>query len=1181
LVNPQGLDLTPDFSWQMVSNRIGAKQISYRIRVCLKGTTSPVWDSGYVASAASTNIAYGGFALQAKTDYVWTVDAITDKGDVLTQSAAFSTGLMNTTLAAFNDGTHVAQWIGHNDYSLQADSLYNFNSTYHFIPGETSAKKFGFIYGANDLRLNHKAYNPFGVASENYLKVEIDLTALTADGGGKIRVLRKGYGTAEATEEKVVTNGSGTSLVTGEYSIPKEVLSTATLGTDHVFDMIQDFAEISSITIDGTEILPEVESTGWGGAVTKSIQKLIVNPTGAISDTMGFPYLNNIGFYAADGTMTFTNYKLTNLRAEDQVLFGNNVGATLKIFSGLSGFKVDETKDTIEVTSAQGYADPSYGGATYLRNGFALDQEVQSAKLYVTARGVFDYFINGNKVKPTNVSYTDKEGTVYDEDYLNPGNSNYTSSMTYSTYDVTSYLAQGDNAQGAVVSSGWWSDNQTFEGTRHNYYGDRPGLLSLLEVTLKDNSVKKVVTDTTHWKVSNAGPIVYSSLFNGERYDSAKETAFQGWNKKSFDDSAWQTPAVVTAKDSANENPSLLGSYDYPVHVHEVLDGTYLEKKTLGDKTVYIYDMKANMTGIPEVRFPALKKGAKIFIRVSEVRYPDITKDGNKVYGDLTGMLMRENYRTALNYYTYVARGDGQAETFLPSLTFTGYQYLDISFLDDSYTESEQEALINQTSVKGRVLTSLPGIDSTYESSNDLTNQLFDNCVRSALGNHVSIPTDCPQRDERMGWNGDASIFANAAPYLSNMNEMYRNWARMLMEAQGADGNYGGFAPNFGTNIGFFGLTWGGVGVSIAYNVFRQTGDTGIVSDLWDSMKKFLDNLMANHPANTSYMTSKTGFLGDHLAKDGTTDATLMDNVVFAHYLEEFCYMANYTRKTEDYKTYHDYLENWKIEFNTKCVKEDGTIQSLTGKEMTSQTSYALPLAYGFVDDSKLSNVMAKYKETIAKENDTITTGFVGTAAVLDALSNYGEDETAYALFIQTEYASWLYPVTQGATSIWERWNSLTEDGFANGNGMNSFNHYSYGVVSRWMMETQLGIATGDEPGFQKFVLAPTLGGDFTFAKGTYQSNLGLIASGWTASDNALTSYDCVVPANTEATLYLPVTAAQAKDMALSAGVTLIGETTYKGKETVAYTLVSGGYHFEVKDGHLTMSITSDYRADK
>ncbi|WP_069986809.1 family 78 glycoside hydrolase catalytic domain [Massilioclostridium coli] len=1120
-------DTTPRFSWAMDSNLIGQKQTAYQIRVTNVETGEEVWNSGKVEDSNSTWVEYPGTAtpLQPKTAYEWVVTVWDKNGTpVVSEPEQFTTGLMSEDLSTWEG----AEWIGADELYLDAASMpvYRMNYTMRIKQG---GEKSGFVFGADDPRFSATIYNNYLIHGENYIAYQLNVSQMPAT----VEVYRVGYCSTDTVETPIAT-----------IEVPETIINDKNKNGFHDYEIVISGNQMESMSIDGQKIS----------------DALTLNPGG----TELYPRLNSIGFITSENNQKatdFSNISIKNYREPQAEVFGKDTGATYDIFEGIKGVTVKEDGSILVNKGMLAYADPSYGSIPMLRKDFTADKEIERATVYATARGIYEMSINGQRVG---------------DEYFTPGNSDYRQQIQYTSYDVTKLLQKGENTIGATLASGWYGDEASFNLTDYNFYGDHQSFLAMMEIKYTDGTSSIVKTDDT-WQYYGEGPVRYAGNFNGETYDANLEAAVAGWDTPDYDASAWRAATVMDSKVSGYE-PKIVAKTDEGVKQVETLDATFVSKETRGDDnhTVYIYDMGTNMVGVPQITLPEGEAGQEITLRFGESIYPDLPENNEYNYGDLAGLILTENYRTALSTDRYTMKGAEGGETFVPEFTFHGYRYIEISGVDEQIPEEN---------IKGIVLSSITEQTSNFDSSNELVNQLFENIMRSTYGNHLSIATDCPQRDERLGWSGDAQVFSRTATYMADMNSFYGNFLSLMRDAQGKqDGTYDKYAPSYNAVVGNamnLGYCWQAAGVVVPYETYLQYGDTSIITEHYDSMKLHMDGMMSKKAAGKEYLTSNTGFLADHLSV-ASTDTPMLSNATFYYVTKAMADMAAAIGETEDAQLYSDYAAGIKAEWNATYVDPETHKTTASGKVQDTQASYSLPLAYDVFDETNKPYAEDYLVEACARENYTITTGFVGTAPLLPALTEGGNIEDAYKMLEQTEYASWLYPVTQGATSIWERWNSYTvENGYGGNNGMNSFNHYSLGAVGAWMMGYQVGIQRDDTAGFQSFELQPTPGGSFTYTNGSYESDYGTIVSNWTADQGELTSYEAVVPANTTATLYLPVSEEAVADFTAIDGITYVGMEEHNGQMTAKFNLEAGGYNFSLQDGKLVASIADGYVADE
>ncbi|MBQ7370433.1 MAG: family 78 glycoside hydrolase catalytic domain [Blautia sp.] len=1148
-VNPLGVDTAaPAFSWQMQSSEIGAAQQSYQIKVN-DAAGNEVWDSGVVESNASAEILYEGEALAPATAYSWTVTVEDNSGNTLTsEPAAFETSLLSDSIDAW-DG---AEWIGAGDFQVDAAStlVYRVSATVQLAEGSNKAS---FILGADDFRLKNKVFNLNQMEGENYVRAELDLSGVTASGGAKLHLYRVGYDESDSAD---------TPFLTVEENEDLDSLITEKNKYDPIKFEVNVAASKINLFVNDTQIGTDVS----------------INPLGGDSSYNSFPNLNSVGFAVNAGeSAVFTDYQVRNTGKYGRgVYLDKETGATYAIFEGQDGVTIDDGAITVGggESGVLFYADPTYAAAPMLRTEFETKADVDSARLYLTAQGIYDFYLNGQEVAP--------------EEWFNPGATEYDQILTYNVYDVTEMLEEGANAMGAVLGQGWWAGNMTFEATNSDYYGEKPALLAKLVVTYADGSTDTFVTDDETWDYYGDGPVRLASLFQGEAYDATKEAAVEGWTNAGYDASAWTDSAVIeTRKQFANYKVST--RYDEPVHVIRTNEVVEALGAAFDGTDAYIYDMGENVAGVPVITIPEeyAAPGETMIVRFAETLYPDMEEYASR---GLAGTLMVENYRDAMVTDRYVMK-EGE-NVFAPDLTWHGYRYIEISGLGQE---------LPAECIRTRVLSSLD-VTATYETSNELVNQLFTNITNSTTSNYLSIPTDCPQRNERMGWTGDAQVYALAATYVTDTYNFIRQWMDTVRADCGETGMSSQYCPAFVAydldaddviphNGQSFGITWNSLVVTIPYDSYIQTGKLDIVKENIENIYAYVDNLAAQplkykietgDKLEEPRLTNDTGTLADHLSRI-STDSVLLGEALYIKCLDQAIVMADAIGDTEKADEYRELAADAREAWNELYIDpETGKTKNTKGEIQDTQASYATPLRFHVISEENLEKALEHYNASIAEPSGedtdgvavvpyTLTTGFNATGNVLNALSDNGLNETAYKLFESADYASWLYPVTQGATSIWERWNSYTEErGFGGNNAMNSFNHYSFGAVFEWMMGYQLGIISDPEaPGYQHFILQPIAGGTFTEAKGSYESPYGTICSGWTAADGQMTGYTAVVPANSSATLYLPVSADKVTE---TEGVTCVGTEVHNGIETSVFELAAGSYHFDITDSVVTVT---------
>jgi alpha-L-rhamnosidase len=579
---------------------------------------------------------------------------------------------------------------------------------------------------------------------------------------------------------------------------------------------------------------------------------------------------------------------------------------------------------------------------------------------------------------------------------------------------------------------------------------------------------------------------------------------------------------------------------------------------------VFVYDMGQNIAGVPKISLQGMQPGKTITLRFAEVKYPDLP-----AYKENAGMLMLENIRAAMAQDLYITKG-GQ-EAINPSFTFHGYRYIEITGIP---------APLPVSAVKSDVLSSIHELASTYKTSNAKVNRLWENITWSMYANFISIPTDCPQRNERLGWSGDISVFSRTATYLAAIPQFLRRHLQAMRDVQRGDGRFTDVAPLGG---GFGGVLWGSAGITVAWESYQQYDDKAMLAEHYEAMKVYMSFLNKSIDPVTNVLDDKISkewwSLGDWLSPQyDRSEKTLLWESYFIYDLDMMSKIAAVLNKKEDEAWYKNMATKRKAFFHQTYVDPATGKTAFRGKMIDTQASYALPLAFNIFDEKNKDNALKHFAAGIARENKadngticppyTLMTGFIGTAWINKALSDNGYADIAYSLLQQTAYPSWLYPVEQGATTIWERLNSYTHSaGFGGNNRMNSFNHYSFGAIGAWMYNYSLGIERDERsPGFKHFILRPQPDptGKMTWAKGDYNSLYGRIESGWEVKGNTC-YYHFTVPANTSATLYLHAASVHNISDGKKAIATLPG-VKYSGmqKGKYVFTLQPGRYNIQV-----------------
>ncbi|HDP99628.1 MAG TPA: alpha-L-rhamnosidase [bacterium] len=726
-----------------------------------------------------------------------------------------------------------------------------------------------------------------------------------------------------------------------------------------------------------------------------------------------------------------------------------------------------------------------------LRKEFTLTKKIKSARLYVTSLGLYEIQLNGQRVG---------------NDVFSPGWTSYFKRLQYQTYDVTSLLTTGENVIGAILGDGWYRGFWTWDMIR-NYYGEKLALLLQILVDYQDGTSDIITTDSS-WKAAT-GPILESDIYHGEIYDARLE--MNGWSKVGFDDQHWHPVKQI------NHNIKNLVAPIGPAvcKIQEIKPINII--KTSNGETVF--DLGQNMVGWIRLRVQG-PAGTTVTLKHAEL----LDKDGN---------LYTENLRKAKQRVQYILKG-GAEEIYQPHFSFQGFRYVAVDGFPGVPT------LDNLT---GIVIHSDMTAAGDFSCSNAMINQLQHNIQWGQKGNFLDVPTDCPQRDERMGWTGDAQVFAPTACFNFDAASFYTKWLKDVAVDQFPDGaiphvvpdvlRTGGSAawedvldtksntPPFPKLRAGASAAWADAAVIVPWTLYLCYGDKRILAEQYQCMKGWVDYM--KNQAGDSYLWNKGAHFGDWLAfasnrsdyPGATTDKDLIATAYFAHSTNILQKTAMVLKKKQDARIYADLFEKIKQAFQAEFVTPNGRLTSNT------QTAYSLALAFNLLADP----LKTKAAERLAADVENfrhITTGFVGANLINQVLTDNGYLELAYLLLNRKEYPSWLYPITKGATTIWERWDGIKPDATFQDAEMNSFNHYAYGAIGNWLYQVVAGIEIDpNQPGYKHIIIRPQPGGGLSSASATHHSMYGKIESAWKI-ENGTFNLSVTIPPNTIATIILP-----------------------------------------------------------
>jgi alpha-L-rhamnosidase len=746
--------------------------------------------------------------------------------------------------------------------------------------------------------------------------------------------------------------------------------------------------------------------------------------------------------------------------------------------------------------------------AAYLRRTLAISKIVKSARLYVTALGSYRVFLNGSRVG---------------SDVLTPDFTDYRKRVLYQAYDVTSMMANGDNVISALLGDGWYGSGLTWNGV--HFFSPPERFLAQLELAYADGSHETVVSDES-WKAA-ASPIVRSDIYGGEVYDARLEQP--GWEKAGFDDSAWK-PAVVA------DAPAIIISSQItaPARVIATMDAKSVTPAANG---AYIFDMGQNMVGWATLKVKGVA-GTRVRLRFAEILNQD-------------GTIYTANLRNADATDDYTLRG-GEEETFSPHFTFHGFRYIEVTGYPGA------PAL---DAIEGDVVSSVSGDPvAKLVTSSDLVNQMWSIGIWGQRGNFLSVPTDCPQRDERLGWMGDAGVFWRTGSYNFDIAAFSQKFIQDIVDAQSRQGAFRNVSPNTlpssvdepeevsleSDMVGAPG--WGDAGVIVPWTTWLQYGDKAVIEENWDAMQRWMEFIQSRNPDFLRTQGVGPNF-ADWLAPDQNTNKDLLATAYWALIANMMSQMAHAVGKEVDAKRYDEIVQKIRAAFQKAYIKEDGTVGTGT------QTSYVVALYTRMAPAALEPLLVDKLVKDIEVRNWHLSTGFLGTPFLLFTLADHGRNDVAYRLLLNDTYPSWGYMLSKGATTWWERWNGDTGDP-----AMNSYNHYAFGSVIAWVYRYAAGIdTTPDSPGFKQIVIHPHLDARMTSARAEYESIYGKIVSDWKGTPAGPFSLQVTIPANTTARVFLPAIT--------GARLTEDGNPVNAPAENGSYVVEigSGSYNFEVK----------------
>jgi alpha-L-rhamnosidase len=1036
LKTPLGIDdPAPRFSWQLRDPAHGARQTAYEIRVAsraelLASGKANVWESGRITSAQSLNVRYAGPALLPSTRYFWRVRVWDAAGKPYAESAAswWETGLLRQE-------NWRGQWIGFE--TAEEDAVRHAQAAWITSPEPGS---------------------------------------LTAGNTAEEHIFYRQTITLDKLDKLAKPVRRAALFATGQDTVSAWINGVQLLKAD-VFPPWKQMPWKKFVRADATGAL-----TVGSNTIAIETVHYVTNPNGIASGD-ALPMIATLVVEYADGSVaTFAS--------------GSDWKTAIHAAEGWQQKSFDDAgwKSAVEWKQSPGPMSAPLGhpwipdSVKIMRHGFDVAKAVKSARIYATALGAYELFLDGKRVS---------------DDVLAPGWTDYREHVKYQTYDVTSQLANGKNAMVALLAPGWYETPLEWFQQPNNYGDTPPALKAQLRIEYIDGSVEWVATDTS-WKAMPSY-ILRSEIYDGESQDLRKVELL--WDGVKFNESAIQNATAIEPKAARIE------AQDFqPIRVEQTLTAKSMTEPKPG---VYVYDFGQNFSGVERLRVsgPAETK--------IQVRFAEIVNDDGTIYTD--------NLRTAKATDHFILSGNG-IEELTPQFTFHGFRYLEITGLAAAPSKEAVSALVFHTDAP---------FTARLTTGSAMINQLWSNILWGQRSNFVGIPTDCPQRDERLGWMGDAEVFWRAAAYNMNLAAFSRKFAADMRGTQVGTPYYGIYSPGTVSPNAGFAAGWSDAGVIIPWTSWLQSGDTSIIDENWAAMEKYLGAIEAANPDGLWKHDSGIPY-ADWLSPEGRTDYVLVASAYWAYDATLMRQMAHATGRSADEEKYARLFEKISAAFQKQFVRLDGFVagaenSSAAARGGDTQTGYVLALHMNLVPETLRLAVAQKLADKIEANHGLLGTGFLGTPYLLEELTRTGHADLAYKLLLNTAYPSWGYLVEHGATTMWERWNG---DQMKNDPSMNSYNHYAYGAVADWLYRYAAGVdASPLDAGFHTVLLHPVFDARLGSVSFDYDSPYGTIHSDWKVTGSTAV-WHLTLPANTTGKLTL--TAAEAARYGLKTGATVL-----------------------------------------
>jgi len=1076
LVTPLGLDdPAPRFAWVLKDVGRGAKQSAYELLVAtkpesLKAGKADVWDSGRVASGQSVGVVYAGKPVVASTRYYWRVLAWDKDGKEYPKSEAswWETGLLDK--AAWQ-----AKWVGYQTWDEAA------------------------VHAAGAQWVGSPDGNAFP-------KVETDRHKVA---------YRMPFSVSQQVKQAVL-------YVTGQ--------------------------DVASAWVNGAQVATGAALPPWHQLPWKKYVRIDVTPqvkmgANLLAIEVTHYLVDSNAFKAAD-TSIMSATLVAELSDGSVVQFASKPGKeTLASIQPAPGWQsaaevsdASSWKPVVSLTFDAG-PNPELPGNPWpaktvksLRGEFAVHKKVVSARLYATALGAYQIFVNGKRAG---------------DERLAPGWTDFRLRLKYQTYDVTADVTGGKNAIAALLAPGWYSAPlQWFQ--QPNVYGDAPpSLLAQLRLQYSDGSVEWVVSDAS-WK-ADVSPTLKAEIYDGETQDA--RLIQPGWNTAGFDAKSWK-PVELHTPDLAKVQ--INGQDFQPIRVERELTPKAMTEPAPG---VFIFDMGQNFSGVEHLQL-AGPAGTDVKVRTGEILNAD-------------GTLYTDNLRTAKSTDHFILAGKG-TEVFEPQFTYHGFRYLELTGLPGKPPVDAVHGIVFHTDAP---------FTAQLKTGSPMLNSLWSNILWGQRSNFVGVPTDCPQRDERLGWTADAQVFWRTASYNMDLAAFSRKFTGDIRGTQVGSGDgptagamFGIYAPGISTISSASGAGWSDAGVIIPWTSWIQTGDTSIAEQNWPAMTKYLAAIEATNP---DYLWKNNAGIpfGDWLSPEGPTRFPLVATASWAYDVTLMQQMAHALGKTEDEAHYAALFGKIKTAFAQAFIHDDGFVAgeedgpspfgainnpNAKAKGGDTQTGYVLALHMNLAPENLRQAIGDKLAAKIEANHGLLGTGFLGTPYLLSVLVETGHRDLAYHLLLNTQYPSWGYLVGHGATTMWERWNG---DQMKSDPSMNSYNHYAYGAVADWIYRYAAGVDTTPlDAGFHTINLHPAFDAQLGSIDFTYPSPYGQIHSAWSVHDG-VAHWTLTIPAN--ASGWLQLTDAEAEHYKVD-GVAIRKSTAVTSGALPAYTLPAGSYAFDV-----------------